>query len=261
MSNCNQDFTAKIEYEAGTKSELVQGDSISVSEAINLQTAESLGVKGNSTVFNHGKPQGQIQMTSHLTGPDLGTINDLNGNNDQEVSVQFGPYKTQGPTSLSSMSVNISIGEPISINRSFNYYDSIKKNATPLPATQNPQKPAVVENIAFNGGFGTVTGVTSATWEFSQSYESHNIINQVDPISVYQGGQLTLTVNGSGLPNELTKPGGNCVQKAEPFSIDVKDCSGNSLGSLSINGYMEGRGTNVQSQSPEESSLTIIQHL
>ena len=89
---------------------------------------------------------------------------DLNGN----VSniVQFGPYKPQGPTSLSSMPVNISIGEPISINRSFNYYDSIKKNATPLPATQNPQKPAEVENIAFNGGFGTVD-VTSATGIFS----------------------------------------------------------------------------------------------
>jgi hypothetical protein len=261
MSQCNQDFTAKISYEGGAKSEIVQGDSISVSEGVNLQTSESMGIKGSSSVFNTSIPQGEIGLSSYLTGPDLGTLNDLNGNNDQSMSVKFGGYQTKGPAVLLSMSVNISVGEPISINRSFSYNDSLQSGKQPLPATNNPPKPAVAEDIDFNGGFGTIKDISSATWEFSQSYESHQIIGQKEPITVYQGGQLKLTVNGSALPEPLVKDGASCVQKAETFSIDVKDCSGNSLGSLSIDGYMENRGTNVQSQSPQQGSLSIIQYL
>lgn len=261
MSQCNQDFSAKISYDGGAKSEIVQGDSINVSEGVNLQTAESMGVKGSSSVFNTSIPQGEIGLSSYLTGPDLGTINDLNGSNDQGMSLKFGSYETKGPVVLLSMSVNIAVGEPISINRSFSYNDSLQSGKQPLSATNDPPKPVVAEDIDFIGGFGTIEDISSVTWEFSQSYQSHKVIGQKEPISVYQGGQLKLTVNGSALPEPLVKDGASCIQKAETFSIYVKDCSGNSLGSLSIDGYMENRGTSIQSQNPQEGSLSIIQYL
>lgn len=66
MSTCYKDFSVVIEYSNGT-SGVIHGATVSIDEGIELQTMESLGAKGESSVFNSSITQGSLTVDGLLT--------------------------------------------------------------------------------------------------------------------------------------------------------------------------------------------------
>ena len=62
---------------------------------------------------------------------DLNIYNQLKGSNDQNINVSFGPYSCPAPCIMSSMSINISIDNPITIKRTFDYFGEVTVGSSP----------------------------------------------------------------------------------------------------------------------------------
>ena len=258
MSNCYKNFPVKVNYSNST-SDTIYGNTTSLSENLELQHADSLGVKGSNTVYNNTIPKGDLSVDSYMID-DLGVFNNLKGSNDQNITLEFGPYRCPAPCVMSSMSINIAIGEPIIVSRTFNYFGGVTVATSPTPATPDLQ-PVIPENIGLQGfsALGGVENITSIGWQFSQSYNEHYLLGNKVPLIAFGRGQIELTVNGEGLTNPLVSQ--NCATSANQYQINVSGCGNQDLGTLTVNGYMQSRGSNVSSETNEENSVSIIQYL
>lgn len=260
MSNCYKNFPVIITYGDSSADE-VYGNSVNLSEGLNLQTALSLGVKGSSAVFNTEVPKGQINIDSYLT-TDLSIFNTLKGNNDQDVSVQFGPYSAPSPSIMTSMSVSIKVGEPITVSRSFEYFGSLFVGASPAPSSP-VLNPITSENIVLGGfsNIGNLENISSVDWSFSQSYKEYHLLGEVVPTIIFSEGQITINVEGEGLAGQLMTSTDSCVLPPKNYTISAFGCDDQSLGSLSIFGHMQERTSTVSSEQDEVNSASIIQYL
>jgi len=259
MSSCYKNFPIIVNYSAGSPDKIFS-NSASLSENLDIQNAESLGAKGANTVFTKTLTQGDLSAESYLYNTDLSIFNNLKGENDQGITLQFGPYTCPAPCVLSSLSINISLGEPITVDRSFNYFGGITTAAAPTPTVPNLE-PIIPENISLNGfdSLGSLSNIQSISWEFSQSYETYYLLGNAVPKIVFNNGQITMNVQGEGISNALTAS--NCAVPARTYSIDVYDCNGSNAGSLSILGYAQSRTSSVSSDNDEQNSVSIIQYL
>ncbi len=258
MINCYKNFPVKINYSNGSD-DVIYGNSTSLSESIELEHAESIGVKGSNAVFSNSVPKGDLNVDSYLID-DLGIYNNLKGSNDQGITIDFGPYHCPAPCVMSSMSISISVGEPITISRTFNYFGSVTKLTSPTP--QNPElHPVVADNITLSGfdGLGGAENITSITWDFTQNYNEHFLLGNPTPIISFGRGEISMNIDGEGLTDPLVSS--NCIVPAKNYGIIVSGCSGDSLGQLNISGHMQSRNSNVSSESNEQNSLSIIQYL
>lgn len=258
MSNCYKNFPVIINYSDNT-SETIFSNSVSLSENLNIEHASSLGIPGSNTVYSQQLPRGEITVDSYLVDG-LSIINKLQGSSDQEVSIQFGPYSCPTPCVLSSISVSISLGEPITVRRSFNYFGTISVGSSPTPQTPS-LVPVVPDNLTLNGfeGLGSFSNPQSISWSFNQSYEEYYLITSTKPIIVFSQGQIKMDVNGEGMAKELVVQ--NCIANKQEYSISIKDCEQTALGSLSIDGYLQNRESSVSTESDEQNSVSIIQYL
>lgn len=259
MSSCYKNFPIIVNYSAGSPDNIFS-NSASLSENLDIQNAESLGAKGANTVFTKTLTQGDLSAESYLYDTDLSIFNNLKGENDQDITLQFGPYLCPAPCVLSSLSIDINIGEPITVNRSFNYFGGVSGSTAPTPAIPD-LLPIIPENINLNGFevLGNLTNIQSISWQFSQSYETYYLLGESVPKIVFNDGQITMNVQGEGISNALTV--NNCAVPPSAYSIDVVDCSGVNVGSLSITGYAQTRTSSVSSDSDEQNSVSIIQYL
>lgn len=259
MSNCYKNFPIIVNYSSGP-ADSIFSNSASLSENLDIQNAESLGAKGANTVFTKTLTQGELSAESYLYESDLSIFNNLKGENDQGITLQFGPYACPAPCVLSSLSVNINIGAPITVNRSFSYFGGVTSAAVPAPAVPSLE-PVIPENINLNGfeTLGNLSNIQSISWQFSQSYETYYLLGESVPKIVFSAGQITMDVQGEGIANALTV--NNCAVPASAYSIQAVDCNGVSLGALSINGYAQTRTSSASSDSDEQNSVSIIQYL
>ena len=259
MSNCYKNFPILVNYSVGSP-DSIYSNSASLSENLNIQSAESLGAKGATTVFTKTLTQGDISAESYLYDSDLSIFNNLKGKNDQDITLQFGPYSCPAPCVLSSLSININLGEPITVSRSFNYFGGLSGTTAPAPSIPDLH-PIIPENISLNGfdALGDLTNIESISWQFSQSYETYYLLGESVPKIVFNDGEITMEVNGEGISNALTA--NNCAVPARAYSIDVHDCSGANVGSLSITGYTQSRSSSVSTDNDEQNSVSIIQYL
>ena len=258
MSNCYKNFPVKINY-SDSSVDTIYGNSSSLSENLNIEHAESIGVKGSSAVFTNSIPKGDLSVDSYLID-DLGVYNNLKGSNDQKLTINFGPYTCPSPCVMSSMSIDIRVGEPITIQRTFNYFGEVSTGESPVPT--NPDlKPIVPENVSLSGfdALGGVENITSINWSFSQEYNEHYLLGNPTPIISFGQGQISLNIEGEGLTNPLVSE--NCISSPELYNITVSGCGGQSLGTLSVSGHMESRSSSVSSESDEVNSVSIIQYL
>lgn len=258
MSDCYKNFPVKIDYGDSTFDN-IYGNDASLSENLNLEHSDSLGIKGANAVFNNSIPKGDISVTSYLVG-DLDVFNKLKGSNSQNMRVHMGPYFCPAPCVMSSMSINISVDQPITVDRSFNYFGGVSKTSAPFPV-ETEINPIIAENVDLSGfdGLGGVENITSVSWSFSQSYSEHYLLGETSPIITFQRGQITLDVQGEGLTNPLTSA--SCVVPSRDYSITVSGCGGENLGTLYVTGYMQSRNSNVSSEQDESNSVSIIQYL
>lgn len=258
MSNCYKNFPVVINYSDNT-SDTIYSNSASIDENLNIEHAQSLGVKGSNAVFTKTLTQGQLSMESYLL-VGLSVFGKMRGANDQDISMQFGPYSCPAPCVLSSVSVNINVGQPITVNRSFAYFGGVTNVGNPTPTVPTIE-PITPENITLNGfdQLGSVSNIQSITWSFTQSYDQHYLLGENVPKIVFTQGQIQMDVSAEGLSNALTA--GNCMPAAKEYSVDVTDCDGNDLGALSINGHIQSRNSSVSADNDEQNSVSIIQYL
>lgn len=260
MSNCYKNFPIIITY-GDSSTDQIFSNTTSLSESLDLQTALSLGVKGSSSVFNKEVPKGQISVDSYLMN-DLSVFNELKGSNDQQVSVRFGPYSSPAPCIMTSMSVSITVGEPITVSRSFDYFGSVATSSSPTPSSPS-LSPMTPDNITLAGfdGIGSLQNINSINWSFSQSYKEYYLLGELVPTIIFEGGQVTLDINGEGLPAALTSANESCVNLSRNYQISVFDCDSQNLGSLIIDGHMQSRNSTVSSEQDETNSASIIQYI
>jgi len=258
MSNCYKNFPVKINY-SNSSTDTIYGNSSSLSENLEIEHAESIGIKGSNAVFSRSIPKGDLSVDSYLID-DLGIYNNLKGSNDQGLTINFGPYICPAPCVMSSMSINITVGEPITIQRAFNYFGGVSTGEN--PAAVNPDlKPIVPENVSLSGfeSLGGAENITSISWSFSQEYNEHYLLGDPTPVISFGQGQITLDIEGEGLTNPLVSE--NCITPAKLYNITVSGCGGQNLGTLSVNGHMQSRSSSVSSESDETNSVSIIQYL
>jgi len=261
MANCYKNFPVTVTYSDSTTSD-IYSNSVSISESLALEHAESLGIKGSNAVFNFYLPEGSIDVESYVTDS-LSKFNDLQGSNDNNIQVQAGPYTMPTPCTLSSMSVNITVGEPITCSRSFSYVGSAATGTSPAPIV-TPLSAAVPENITLNGydSIGGSNIIKSATWTFSQEYEKIHLLGNVNPVVVFKGGQISLDIDGEQLTTQLMSTGSSCPISPKNYSISISGCNGSDLGTLSVtSGYMQSRSSSVAQEGIEENGVSIIQYL
>ena len=258
MSRCYKNFPVKINYSDSTYDK-IYGNSASLSENLEIEHSESIGVKGSNAVFSRSVPQGDFSVDSYLID-DLSIYNNLKGSNDQGITIDFGPYRCPAPCVMSSMSINITVGEPITISRNFNYFGGVTSSTYESPVSPD-LRPVLAENITLGGfdSLGGVVDITSITWDFSQNYNTHHLLGNATPLVVFGRGEISMSVNGEGLTEKLTSE--NCIVSPREYTISVSGCEGEDLGQLSIDGYMQSRTSSVSSQSDEENSVSIIQYL
>tara|TARA_X000001036_G_scaffold300940_1_gene280014 strand:- start:1222 stop:1998 length:777 start_codon:yes stop_codon:yes gene_type:complete len=258
MSNCYKNFPVKINYSSGPP-DVIYGNSTSLSENIALEHADSIGVKGSNAVFNNSIPKGDLSVDSYLID-DLNIFNNLKGSNDQSITIDFGPYRCPAPCILSSMSINIAIGEPLTVQRSFNYFGSVTSTNSPTPIITGLQ-PVIPENIGLSGfdQLGDTANITSINWQFSQNYNEHYLLGELTPYITFGRGEISIDIDGEGMSNPLVSEA--CVVPPKDYGITVSGCGGEDLGTLLVNGYMQNRSSAVSSESNEENSVSIIQYL
>jgi len=258
MANCYKNFPVKVNYSNSTH-DIIYGNSTSLSEDLQLEHAESLGAKGSNSVFTKTVPKGALSVDSYLMN-DLGIFNNLKGSNDQDITINFGPYNCPAPCVLSSMSISISVDQPITVQRTFNYFGSVTAGSSPTPVSPE-LTPVIPENIGLEGfdQLGGVENITSITWNFSQNYNEHYLLGYPTPIITFGQGQISLDIDGEGLTNPLVVE--NCVLPSKDYKIMVTGCGGQDLGTLSVKGYMQSRNSSVSSESDEQNSVSIIQYL
>lgn len=258
MSNCYKNFPVIVNYSNGTN-DTIYSNSASINENLNIERAKSLGAKGSNAVFTKTLVQGELSVESYLL-VGLSVFGQMKGANDQNISLQFGPYSCPAPCVLNSVSVNITIGEPITVSRSFAYFGGVSTVSAPAP-TIPEIKPITPENITLEGfgQLGGVTNIQSISWTFTQNYEQHYLLGENVPKTIFNDGQIEMDVNGEGLANSLTVD--NCAVSPKEYSINVTDCDGDDLGALSINGYAQSRSSSVSADNDEQNSISIIQYL
>lgn len=261
MSNCYKNFPITISYES-EPTENEYSASVNMSEKLELAHASQIGVKGSNAVYAKALPEGDLNVESYLLG-DISVMDNLNASNSQVSSVSFGPYTMPAPALLSSMSVNISVGQPIKTSKTFQFFNGINSTTPPAPGTPDIT-PAIAENVTLDGfgDLGDLEKIKSITWSFSQEYEKYYLLGAISPTIVYSRGQISMTINGEGLPGELyRRTESDCLPDPESYSVNVFDCDGESLGSLSMEGYLQARTSSVEADGTEQNSLTIIQYL
>jgi hypothetical protein len=261
MSTCVKRFGVSVTN--GTTTSKLNATSVSLSEGLGLQTAKSLGVKGSPAVFNVGSPKGSVSINGYLeSGFNISAGMATTNNN--SIGVSAGPYSLPSPCTLTSMNVNITPGEIITTSRTFNYIGALSE-VTP-PATSNDPvtvaTPATVQLAGYSAIGGSVD-VKSATWSLSQSYEEIEVMGFNDPIVVYSEGTIVLDIKGESLTNQLTSDTySSCIAEPKDYTLTVLDCSGDTMGTLSItSGYMQDRGSSAAIDNVEAPGVKIIQFI
>jgi hypothetical protein len=260
MSNCYKNFPIVITYGDGT-SEKIYANSVSLSEGVSLENAESLGAKGASAVFNRAAPEGSISVDSYMSSGILQSL-DMIESNKQDITIQFGPYQTPAPCVLTSLSVSVAIGEPLVLSRQYSYYGSIL-SVSP-PAVEAPKiTPVIPEGVSISGydAIGGSNIITDISWSVSQNYEQFNLLGEVKPVVVYKSAEKTLDINGESFTQSLmASPTAGCVVPPKNYSVTISGC-GTGLGSLGISGYMTNRSSDVTAGEIEKNGVSIVQYL
>jgi hypothetical protein len=261
MSTCYKNFPVIITYEDGS-TEKIYANSVSLNENVNLESMESLGAKGATSVLNRTAPEGSISIESYMSSGILQTLDLIQANN-QNITIQFGPYQTPSPCVLNSMNVSVSVGEPLSLSRDYTYYGSV--STVSLPTPDAPEiTPVIPEGVSISG-YSTIGGsniITDMSWSVSQNYQTFNLLGNVTPVVVYSNGQKSLDINGESFTESLMQsPTAGCVVPPKDYSVTISGC-GTGLGTLTMsNAYMTSRSSDVDPESVEKNSVSIIEYL
>lgn len=260
MSTCYKNFPVVITYQDGSTENIYAND-ISLSESVAIESLESLGAKGSTAAFNRQAPEGSVSITSYM-GSGISQTLDLIRENYQNITIKFGKYETPAPCILSSVSVQVSVGEPLTLSRDYQYFGSVTTGSTPAvePVAITPVVP---EGISISG-YDNISGspiITDVAWQVSQNYETFNLLGNVTPVVVYKSAEKTMDINGEQLTQSLmTSASAGCVVPPKPYLITISGC-GTGLGTLGITGYMVSRSSSVTPGQVENNGVNITEFL
>ena len=265
MATCYTNFPAVINYSDGT-SGVMYGTDVSIDESLSLQTAESLGVKGSSAVYASAVPQGTISINGYLTDS-LSDLMNLQGSNDQNIDLWVGPYRAPTPCIMTSMSVNIKVGEPVTCSREFSFFGYVSTPSAGAPTPiDSGIKAAIPQNISLSGYSG-ISGsdiIEGIDWQFSQQYESIHLLGSGIPTVIFSDGNVSLGVQGETLTSQLTSGyvSGVCLVPPSDYAVSISGCNGGAEDVLWVSGgYMQSRSLSIEPKSPTSSSVSIIKYL
>ena len=270
MSTCYKDFSVVIEYSNGT-SGVIHGATVSIDEGIELQTMESLGAKGESSVFNSSITQGSLTVDGLLTESgvfardEYGSLQ-LQGSNDQNIQIKAGPYTLPKPCIMDSTSMNISVGSPVSFSQSFSFFGPISGGGTQEMGKDGTIGAVIPSNVSMSGyeNIGGENVISNVSWGLSQDYETVNLLADPIPYVIFKGGQKTLSIDGYGLTMPLAAPesGQVCVIPPKDYALSLSGCDWSGVQNFPItSGYMTQRSLSIQAGGEQETSVLIIEYL
>ena len=264
MANCYKNFPVIIEYSDGT-SGTIYGSRVNIDEGLDLQTSESLGLKGSSVVFNSSLTKGSLSVEGLLVDASgLSGVIGLQGSNDQNIQIQAGPYILPKPCVMDSVALNIAVGEPVSCTRSFSFFGAISGGTAPA-ASPNNLTGIIPKNVTLSG-YDSISGsniINNVSWQVTQNYETINLLGDAKPTVIFRDGQIDLGIDGEGLTVPLTADGGVvCPVPAKNYAVSISGCDGVDTQTLPItSGYMSSRSLSIEPGRPQSSSVSIVQYL
>jgi len=260
MSTCYKNFPVVIDYPNST-TETIYANSLTLSESVAIENLAAIGAKGATTSYTKEVPQGSLSIESYLSSGSLQSL-DLIRDNAQNLTIRAGRYIIPSPCVLSSMSISVNVGEPLILNRDYQYYGCVTTGEVSA-ISPDPIKPVVPEGISISGytGIGGSNIVTNISWSVNQNYEQFNLLGNVTPVVVYAGAEKTMDIDGEGFTQALMEsPTAGCVVPAKPYEITISGC-GTGIGVLGITGYMTSRSSSVAAGEIESNGISIIQYL
>ena len=242
----------------------IYANSASLNEDLTIETAESYGIKGSRAVFNTQIPKGSLTIDSYVK-ESVSPFLALAGDNDQQLAVTFGKYTLPTPAILTSMSINVAVGSPVTLSMTIDYFGTATTGSTPAPASPT-HTPLNVEGVTLNGfdQIGGSNNIQSVDFSFSQSYEEHTLLGQVGaaPIIIFSQGTMALDISSPDMTIGLVEEDKSCVIAPKSYSVSLSGCGGLDYGLINMPlGYMQTRSTSIDPSSPPSSSVSIIQYL
>ena len=174
----------------------------------------------------------------------------------------MGRYTAPKPCILNSIGVTISVGEPATLSRDYNYYGSVTTGSIPA-SVPTAIEPVVPEGIGISGytGIGGSNIITDISWQVTQNYEQFNLLGNTVPVMVYKNAEKSMDINGEGFTQELMEsPSAGCVLPPKPYEITISGC-GTGIGTLGITGYMTSRSSSVAPGQVETNGVSIVEYL
>ena len=244
-------------------------DSISVSESLSALNFGTLGSNQVATATAKA-PEGSLDVSFYITtGQEITAITGHYGRTGF-IEVQAGPFKVEDAL---LQSFNFSV-DPLGLimgSMGYQYYGQLKSgSAAPLPSSPTI-KPAHGATSSVQAASIGVSGVLSATYDFSQSYDVGFSIGSSKPARVtFQEMTKSLDIEAQAQDvnfeqSSLTGTSGICLSPSgtagfSPKSgiVSLKNLCSEQIGVLDVVGFLERRGFDSAPNTNVAESLSIV---
>tara|TARA_R110000782_G_scaffold75201_2_gene150104 strand:+ start:654 stop:1433 length:780 start_codon:yes stop_codon:yes gene_type:complete len=243
----------------------IYATSAQLSEAIDIQTAESYGIIGSQAAYNTQLPNGTLSIDGYIK-TSVTPLLDLIRSNNQNLAVTFGKYTLPNPAIISSINITMAVGSAPSLSISIDYFGTATVGGAPAPVAPT-DAPLNIEGVSL-GGFGSIgisQSIQSVTYDLNQNYETHTLLGEIKsaPIVVFHDGSASLSVDCQEMmAYGLTQVDKPCLVAPAAYSVSFVGCGGVDYGTINISaGYLQERGTSIDTSNTASASVSIIEYL
>jgi len=259
--------------------------SVTFNETATLEAIPVMGGANTPQVMTN-EPKGTMQFSSIMTNAAqvtsltgrIGKVSKADGTGPSAPqTLKAGALEAPTNNQMTNMSVSAEAGGLITISSTASYNGQSSFDGTPsTPSTAKitPLLAASISGTLSNVDHGTIqlSGMQSFSYTASQSFKEDKKVGSTTPAVSLSEGTITLEVasDASAIDYDIvriTGASGLCGENGEDeraywsYSIDVYDCSGNSVYDIAHSGILEGRGTSASPGSPTKTTLTFVDRL
>ena len=260
--------------------------SVTVNETATLEAIPVMGGANVPQVMTN-EPKGTMQFSSIMTNSSqvssltgrIGKVSKAGGTGPSAPqTLKAGALEAPSDNQMTNMTVSAEAGGVITISStaSFNGQSSFGGTpSTPSTAKITPLLAASISGTLTPGDGGTpidLSGMQSFSYAASQSFKEDKKVGSTTPTVSMAEGTITLEIASDAAAIDydivrITGASGLCGENGDDdraywnYSINVYDCSGNSVYDIAHSGILEGRGTSASPGSPTKTTMTFVDRL
>lgn len=261
--------------------------SVTFNETATLEAIPVMGGANTPQVMTN-EPKGTMQFSSIMTNASqvssltgrIGKVSKANGTGAAAPqTLKAGALEAPSDNQMTNMTVSAEAGGVITISSTASFNGQSNFDGTPgTPSTAKitPLLAASISGTLTPGGGGSaieLSGMQSFSYSASQSFKEEKKVGSTTPDVSLSEGTITLEIasDSSAIDYDIvriTGASGICGEAAGEddraywsYSINVYDCSGNSVYPIAGSGILEGRGTSASPGNPTKTTMTFVDRL